>query len=805
MMVDVTKNLTGLQPNQQYIVQVRAKGEGNSSEWSNAYTFSTPSALLQTKNQSVCAVFDGGAIASSSSMWMDKDGLHAFSPSGASTVYISSTTGDAYFSGSIVSGAGSIGGWSITPGKLYADNGTASNYVAISSSNDWAFWAGSSDPTTAPFAVKKDGSVTATKLSASVANIGGWQLLTNEFYSGSIHFVSGPTNPRMYIGAGNFYTSDTPFYVDSYGRFSLSNQVNFTPSATYGDDFGALTVNGKIRGAIENVTAIQSNKLSASIVSASTGVNTASLTTSASTTFLTGENFIIAGFTGNASEINGTYTATMIDRSTIQITKSSGSWTYQSTTYSSLSDVTAVLRELTMGLHPAEASSSLSWYHDVGVGIRLDKYNWWLTNNQFRVGTADSYFKWNGTKFDVQGSGTYKFQLSLGNSDSNTYMAITSTGSADGYQDTYYDYYGSYEIGPNWKAVDTPFYVDSAGKFSLGSKFYWDGSALSLEGSINATAGTIGQFTINPEVLYAGTGSTTVGLGTRDYAIFAGGGKPNLLLLDPSFESASGIYPIRGSGNSNAYTWYIGNTGSSTLSAASISDYAPSASNTGTTALQIVKTSSSVAGLYSSLNYTLPAWPGGPQTFSVYLKSPSVTVSGTIGAYLGSSGSSLSTSILVASAAFNATSAWNQFSVILPISGPRGSAYTIFIDIEGAPISSSLVIDGAKLESGSTVFPLDVNDSANFYVTNTGDTAVNSLLNFESGRASISAAVTTITLTSGRFSKTPYVVATARANSSTTVTRSVFVGNESPYSFTVFATNGTSLQASDIAWIASAV
>lgn len=450
----------------------------------------------------------GGPQSQVGTMYIDGTGLHAYNLSGASTVFISSEDGSAYFSGSIVSGAGSIGGWSIAPGKLYADNGTASNYVAISSSgnNDWAFWAGSSDPNTAPFRVKKDGTLVSTSASFSVADIGGWHVGYGELDSGNIHLVSNLANPQIYIGSSGssrFYQSDTPFYVDSYGRFSLGNQVSFTPSATYGDDFGALVVNGKIRGAIENVTAVPSNKLSASITSASTGINTASLTTTSSTAFLTGENIIVSGLSGNASEINGTYTITMINPSVISITKSTGSWTYQGATYSSITDATAVLRELTMGLHPQESISTNSWYHSAGIGIRLDPYNWWFTNNQFRIGDQYSYFKWADSQLKVRGTGDYFFELGMGSTSSNTYMAIYKGAE---YLDTYSDTYTSSANGiPSYSDDFSPFYVDATGKFSLGSKLTWNSasSLLTVRGTGVFDSGSIGGWIIGSNNLYS--------------------------------------------------------------------------------------------------------------------------------------------------------------------------------------------------------------------------------------------------------------------------------------------------------------
>jgi hypothetical protein len=60
---------------------------------------------------------------------------------------------------------------------------------------------------------------------------------------------------------------------------------------------------------------------------------------------------------------------------------------------------------------------------------------------------------------------------------------------------------GSYNSG------STSVYMDSSGKFSLKDKLTWDGSALSVDGTITATAGTIGGVNIASGKLYTGTGT----------------------------------------------------------------------------------------------------------------------------------------------------------------------------------------------------------------------------------------------------------------------------------------------------------
>jgi hypothetical protein len=58
----------------------------------------------------------------------------------------------------------------------------------------------------------------------------------------------------------------------------------------------------------------------------------------------------------------------------------------------------------------------------------------------------------------------------------------------------------------------TPWYVDDLGRMSLKDKFVWDGSTLSIDGSITSTSGTIGGFTIGSTTLTAGSGATFINL-----------------------------------------------------------------------------------------------------------------------------------------------------------------------------------------------------------------------------------------------------------------------------------------------------
>lgn len=77
---------------------------------------------------------------------------------------------------------------------------------------------------------------------------------------------------------------------------------------------------------------------------------------------------------------------------------------------------------------------------------------------------------------------------------------------------------------------NTPFYVDSTGKFSLGANLTWTPSTLTITGVINSTSGTIGGWTIGTTALtgtnitLSSTGSVTVTDSNSNSGIFSTAG-----------------------------------------------------------------------------------------------------------------------------------------------------------------------------------------------------------------------------------------------------------------------------------------
>ena len=96
--------------------------------------------------------------------------------------------GNGDFTGKVTANDGSIGGFTISSGKLVGTAGTG--YVGLSGNgNDWAFWAGASSGGSAPFHVGHEGNLFATQ-----ANISG--TITGSTISGSIFKSGTEYNPH---------------------------------------------------------------------------------------------------------------------------------------------------------------------------------------------------------------------------------------------------------------------------------------------------------------------------------------------------------------------------------------------------------------------------------------------------------------------------------------------------------------------------------------------------------------------------------------------------------------------------------
>jgi hypothetical protein len=424
-------------------------------------------------------------------------------------------------------------------------------------------------------------------------SIAGWSIGSDEIFKGtgsSKIALNAGTNPKIYIGSGFHATAGTGFYVDSTGKFSLSNLLTFSPSVdipeafTVGtfnsgtntitvtsasgivkgmtvlgngiasnstvtnisgttittsknatengvgidltfliDDFSELQVNGRIKGVIESTNSIATPRIGTTatsiVISGDTGDQIATITTTGHA-FITGEKILIEDLpsTDGLNNLNRQFSILSVtDSITLVIDLSSITGVTNSTNTGLNGSIT--LRELTMGLHPAQGTGSYA--HTDGTGIRLDKFNWWFTNNQFRVGSVDSYIKWTTDPtplLDVVGqiraTSGYIGGASSGwiiNSGTIQSSGGTSKITLDALNAKIYVGTGTYNN------LNTTFYVDGGSRFSLGDKLSFDNGNLSVTGSINATSGNfVGTVNIGtgsgPGILKVGQGTSSINI-----------------------------------------------------------------------------------------------------------------------------------------------------------------------------------------------------------------------------------------------------------------------------------------------------
>lgn len=389
--------------------------------------------LTGTGTASTTAISSGTSTYRTGGIWLDASGRFSLG------------TDKLYFDGTNLTVTGNIvgGSFSIDANNFWNTAGHLGEFKVGDGTNG-LYWNGTTLSVT--------GSITTGS-----GSIAGWTISPTSLSSGNITLDS--ENDKIYIGTGVHANTNTGFYADSTGKFSLSNQLIFNPASGYGqDDYAQLTIAGKIRGSLDSSTAISSNKIEVSILLIDFDANGTAIVETDTHAFATGEYVVISGLTGNGVVGNGTHQITVVDNNTFTI---SGSWTINETFVSPVG-AKATLRELTMGLHPTEGTPSDPFYHTSGIGIRLDKYNWWFTNNQFRVGTSDSYVKWNGTSLDVSGiinakSGNFEGALTV-NGGTMKIGANVSTGNHGLFinSDNYWYSDGRFSVGGANGIVYTP-------------------------------------------------------------------------------------------------------------------------------------------------------------------------------------------------------------------------------------------------------------------------------------------------------------------------------------------------------------
>lgn len=148
---------------------------------------------------------------------------------------------DVVVRGTIYASAGSIGGWTITTGHLYAGTGAAR--VGLRPA-DYPFYAGAENPAAAPFRVTAAGALVATSatitgtITATSGTIGGWDITATQIQA-TDDVVLLDSAGIITVGGAGYLTSD-PFTSGTLGW-------RITPTEA---EFGNITARGEIRTAV---------------------------------------------------------------------------------------------------------------------------------------------------------------------------------------------------------------------------------------------------------------------------------------------------------------------------------------------------------------------------------------------------------------------------------------------------------------------------------------------------------------------------------------------------------------------------
>lgn len=170
-------------------------------------------------------------------IYISKDGTIGSTPAAGSTGFTVSSAGllqasNAIIYGTLYSSAGTIGGWSLTGGRLYSGSGTS--YVGLSAdvtgtspSTRTAIWAGAETASQAPFRVLHNGEVTASKLTikqaSSESNTQGIGIVSVPVYGDGTTTQGSQSNTQYYLWAGKETPGASNFRVTKDGTVYVNN------------------------------------------------------------------------------------------------------------------------------------------------------------------------------------------------------------------------------------------------------------------------------------------------------------------------------------------------------------------------------------------------------------------------------------------------------------------------------------------------------------------------------------------------------------------------------------------------------
>jgi hypothetical protein len=238
--------------------------------------------------------------------------------------------------------------------------------------------------------------------------------------------------------------------------------------------------------------------------------------------------------------------------------------------------------------------------------INLNTHNYWLPNSSnpiFKVGNATNFFEWDGTNVRTTGTVITNATVSGG----------TVGGIASGTTSLY--------LGLNTFAnANTPFYVDTSSRFSLGDKLYFSEGNLTVNGGGTFTGSIqVGDVEIGNDV-GPGGGHHGISLSPNNFNnIFLRRASDGVYFFrvndgganSITFDSSSGVLNVTGTINASA-----GTIGGWTIASTTISSGGTTISSSGRITIGLA--SDTALTLNAGSDMTMFAAPGGNSSIYFY-------------------------------------------------------------------------------------------------------------------------------------------------------------------------------------------
>jgi len=423
----------------------------------------------------------------------------------------------------ITATGGTVGGWTLSSTSL--TSGTGATTVGIATSGGYAFYAGDSTPATAEFRVTPGGVLTATSatitgtVTAEGGAIGGWTISPTTISSSSGNVVlsnsgiitAGATAPNQahmsgngfWAGASSSSSATAPFRVSNEGGVTAANISIIGGTLSVGDIPVSVTF---LSRAAEGTVTIKTSSLVSAVVGQYITVDVTSAPWASDADF--NGAFRILTRTSSAPYII-TYAGATASAVT-EVAATGSVFTGAKIFGESASGTWFTVNEGFALKNPADVGQDIIIASASGVSINAD----FINTGKITLTPLDSDAI-SSTNFTVSNTGTITAKDgTIGG------WTLTSSGSTRFYAGTSSAYTGLVATSTSTGIAIFAGADDSSGS---NADFF-----VRNNGSISATSGAVGGWTLSSTSLTAGSLGTTVGIdsGGTNPAFYAGSATP---------------------------------------------------------------------------------------------------------------------------------------------------------------------------------------------------------------------------------------------------------------------------------------